>query len=323
MKLASRVLQLLEETGQMPDNLSIEKLLSSLIDKNKRQLKRLEELKKKSAQGIDDAKNAAKVNGIIKDLSIITKQNSEAIALLLSVSKDSDFDSMSPETLYVFMDKAIEQANKIDDSIESNMDKFQKTGESAKINVEIYADREKTVEKIKKRLTDVDLVNIGRLDLSASQSDIKQNLEKMDRLLAKADKDKQNILKAYYDKYTDMIYFGKKCVALLLAGMAFEKTIEEKTEERKEWESFINTLAAKLNKKKQPASMSADVEKITVDIAAMKKKIANLKSKITKASSKAQVKRDALATIKNMYKDMGLTDAEIEKEVSFVASLVT
>jgi len=314
MKLASRVLQLLEETGQIPDNLSVESLLSKLIDRNKRQIKRLEGLKKKSAQGIDDAKNSAKVNNAIKDLTIITKQNSDAIVLLSSVPKDSDFDNMSPETLYVFMDKAIEQANKID----SGINKLQSVAETSAINMEIYNDRVKTVEKIKKRLTDVDLVSIGRLNLSASPSDIKQNLDKMNSILAKADKDKQNILKAYFDKYTDMMYFSSKSVVLSIAAMVAEETMSEKIQEREEWESFIKTLAAKLNKKKIPASMSADVEKITVDIAAMKNKIANLRKKITKVSNKAQAKREALEAIKGMYGAMGLMDDKIAKDLEFL-----
>ena len=314
MKLASRVLQLLEETGQIPDNLSVESLLSKLIDRNKRQIKRLEGLKKKSAQGIDDAKNSAKVNNAIKDLTIITKQNSDAIVLLSSVPKDSDFDNMSPETLYVFMDKAIEQANKID----SGINKLQSVAETAAINMEIYNDRVKTVEKIKQRLNDVDLVSIGRLNLSASPSDIKQNLEKMNSILAKADKDKQNILKAYFDKYTDMMYFSSKSVVLSIAAMVAEETMSEKIQEREEWESFIKTLAAKLNKKKIPASMSADVEKITVDIAAMKNKIANLRKKITKVSNKEQAKREALEAIKGMYGAMGLMDDKIAKDLEFL-----
>jgi len=314
MKLASRVLQLLEETGQIPDNLSVESLLSKLIDRNKRQIKRLEGLKKKSAQGIDDAKNSAKVNNAIKDLTLITKQNSDAIVLLSSVPKDSDFDNMSPETLYVFMDKAIEQANKID----SGINKLQSVAETSAINMEIYNDRVKTVEKIKKRLTDVDLVSIGRLNLSASPSDIKQNLDKMNSILAKADKDKQNILKAYFDKYTDMMYFSSKSVVLSIAAMVAEETMSEKIQEREEWESFIKTLAAKLNKKKIPASMSADVEKITVDIAAMKNKIANLRKKITKVSNKEQAKREALEAIKGMYGAMGLMDDKIAKDLEFL-----
>jgi len=314
MKLASRVLQLLEETGQIPDNLSVESLLSKLIDRNKRQIKRLEGLKKKSAQGIDDAKNSAKVNNAIRDLTIITKQNSDAIVLLSSVPKDSDFDNMSPETLYVFMDKAIEQANKID----SGINKLQSVAETAAINMEIYNDRVKTVEKIKQRLNDVDLVSIGRLNLSASPSDIKQNLEKMNSILAKADKDKQNILKAYFDKYTDMMYFSSKSVVLSIAAMVAEETMSEKIQEREEWESFIKTLAAKLNKKKIPASMSADVEKITVDIAAMKNKIANLRKKITKVSNKEQAKREALEAIKGMYGAMGLMDDKIAKDLEFL-----
>jgi PHD/YefM family antitoxin component YafN of YafNO toxin-antitoxin module len=318
MKLASRVLQLLEETGQIPDNLSVESLLSKLIDRNKRQIKRLEGLKKKSAQGIDDAKNSAKVNNAIRDLTIITKQNSDAIVLLSSVPKDSDFDNMSPETLYVFMDKAIEQANKID----SGINKLQSVAETSAINMEIYNDRVKTVEKIKKRLTDVDLVSIGRLNLSASPSDIKQNLDKMNSILAKADKDKQNILKAYFDKYTDMMYFSSKSVVLSIAAMVAEETMSEKIQEREEWESFIKTLAAKLNKKKIPASMSADVEKITVDIAAMKNNIKNIRKKITKVSNKAQVKREALEAIKGMYIAMGLMDDKIAKDLAFLQEIV-